>query len=99
MNEEKKGGRKPKLNPAVFRYTVNFDAVEHARFLTLFEQSGLQSKSQFIAARVFSEDFRIFRHQTHGIISTVPCCRSELQSGGEGTPRAFLRKKSTSHAL
>ena len=61
MTEEKKGGRKPKLNPAVFRYTVNFDAVEHARFLTLFEQSGLQSKSQFIAARVFSEEFRIVR--------------------------------------
>ena len=40
MNEEKenkrlpsrkKGGRKPKTNPAVFRYTVNFNAVEHAR--------------------------------------------------------------------
>ena len=37
----KRGGRSPKTNPAVFRYTVNFDAVEHARFLTLFEQSGL----------------------------------------------------------
>lgn len=70
MNEErenqrqssrKKGGRKPKTNPAVFRYTVNFDAVEHARFLTLFEQSGLHSKAQFIAARVFSEEFRIVR--------------------------------------
>lgn len=70
MNEEKenkrqpskkKGGRNPKTNPAVFRYTVNFDAVEHARFLTLFEQSGLQSKAQFISARVFSEEFRIVR--------------------------------------
>ena len=42
MNDEKeksrrKGGRSPKTNPAVYRYTVNFDAVEHARFLTLFE--------------------------------------------------------------
>lgn len=70
MNEEKenqrqpskkKGGRTPKTNPAVFRYTVNFDAVEHSRFLTLFEQSGLQSKAQFISARVFSEEFRIVR--------------------------------------
>ena len=43
--------------------------------------------------------FTRIRHQTHGIISTVPCCRSELQSGSEGTPRTFLRKKSTSHAL
>ena len=66
MNDEKEkkhrgGGRNPKTNPAVFRYTVNFDAVEHARFLTLFEQSGLHSKAQFIAARVFSEEFRIVR--------------------------------------
>ena len=35
--------------------------MEHARFLTLFEQSGLHSKAQFIAARVFSEEFRIVR--------------------------------------
>ena len=35
--------------------------MEHARFLTLFEQSGLQSKAQFIAARVFSEEFRVVR--------------------------------------
>ena len=66
MNDEKekkhrRGGRNPKTNPAVFRYTVNFDAVDHARFLTLFEQCGLHSKAQFIAARVFSEEFRIVR--------------------------------------
>jgi len=61
LPSQKKGGRKPKTNPAVFRYTVNFDSVEHARFLTLFEQSGLQSKAQFIAARVFSEEFRVVR--------------------------------------
>ena len=69
MNEEekkqpparRKGGRKPKTNPAVYRYTVNFDAVEHTRFLTLFEQSGLQSMAQFIAARVFGEEFRVVK--------------------------------------
>lgn len=66
MNDEKeksrrKGGRSPKTNPAVYRYTVNFDAVEHARFLTLFERSGLRSMAQFIAARVFSEEFRVVR--------------------------------------
>lgn len=59
--QRKQRRRKPKTNPAVFRYTVNFNAVEHARFLTLFEQSGLQSKAQFIAARVFSEEFRVVR--------------------------------------
>ena len=56
-----KGGRSPKNNPANYRYSVNFTAVEHARFLTLFEQSGLQSKARFIAARVFGDEFRVVK--------------------------------------
>ena len=56
-----KGGRSPKTDPANYRYSVNFTAVEHARFLTLFEQSGLQSKARFIAARVFGDDFRVVK--------------------------------------
>ena len=61
MNNEKKhphtrgkGGRLPKSNPAVHRETVNLDEAGHARFLTMFEQSGLLSKSKFIAARIFN---------------------------------------------
>ena len=56
-----KGGRNPKNNPANYRYSVNFTAVEHARFLTMFEQSGLQSKASFIAARVFGDEFRVVK--------------------------------------
>ena len=56
-----KGGRPPKNEPASFRYSVNFTAVEHAQFLTLFEQSGVQSKARFIAARVFGDEFRIVK--------------------------------------
>ena len=48
MNNEKKrprtrgkGGRLPKPNPAIRRETVNLDEAGHARFLTMFEQSGL----------------------------------------------------------
>lgn len=56
-----KGGRTPKNDPASFRYSVNLTAVEHARFLAMFEQSGLQSKARFIAARVFSDEFRVVK--------------------------------------
>ena len=56
-----KGGRTPKNDPASFRYSVNFTAVEHASFLTMFEQSGLQSKARFIAARVFNDEFRVVK--------------------------------------
>ena len=68
MNDNKKntpqwgkGGRTPKNDPASFRYSVNFTAVEHASFLTMFEQSGLQSKARFIAARVFNDEFRVVK--------------------------------------
>ena len=56
-----KGGRTPKNDPANYRYSVNFTAVEHAQFLTMFEQSGLQSMARFIAARVFGDEFRVVK--------------------------------------
>jgi hypothetical protein len=56
-----RGGRPPKTDTADFRYSVNFTAEEHARFLTMFEQSGLQSKARFIKTRVFGDTFRIIK--------------------------------------
>jgi hypothetical protein len=64
-NESRKGkgrgGRNPADDPAVYRYSVNFNAVEHARYLTLFEQSGIPTHARFIAARVFLEEFRVVK--------------------------------------
>jgi hypothetical protein len=57
-----KGGRPPKNDAANYRYSVNFTAVEHTQFLTMFEQSGLQSMARFIAARVFGDDFRVVKN-------------------------------------
>ena len=56
-----KGGRPPKIDTAKYRYSVNFSAVEHARFLTMYEQSGLLSKATFIKARVFGDVFRVIK--------------------------------------
>ena len=56
-----KGGRPAKNDPAVYRFSVNFSAVEHARFLDLYEQSGLLSKAAFIKARVFNEAFQVVK--------------------------------------
>ncbi len=49
MSEKKrnKGGRNPKLDPAVFRYTVRFSEEEHNRFLSMFEKSGVYAKSVY----------------------------------------------------
>jgi hypothetical protein len=56
-----RGGRPPKTDTADFRYSVNFTAEEHARFLAMFEQSGVVSKAAFIKARVFDRPFRVIK--------------------------------------
>lgn len=63
MNENnkklpKKTGRRPKLDPAKFRYTISFNEEEHARFLALFEQSGLQVKAHFITSCIFGKTIK-----------------------------------------
>ena len=40
---------------------VRFNDTEHARFLTMYEQSGLLSKAAFIKARVFGDVFRVIK--------------------------------------
>jgi hypothetical protein len=57
-----KGGRIPKSDPAVFRYSVNFTAKEHAEFLSRFEQSGLKVKAQFISACVFGKSLKVTKY-------------------------------------
>ena len=56
-----RGGRPTKTDTADYRFSVNFTAEEHTRFLTMFENSGLLSKASFIKARVFNESFRVIK--------------------------------------
>ena len=60
-SKRSRGGRPPNTETADFRYSVNFTAEEHARFLTMFEQSGVVSKAAFIKARVFGDSFRVIK--------------------------------------
>ena len=65
MATEKKyqrmGGRKPKADPAVFRYSVSFTQAEHAEFLSRFEQSGLKVKAHFIASCIFNRELKVVK--------------------------------------
>ena len=54
-------GRPPKNERASHCCMVRFTDTEFARFLTLFEQSGLQNKASFIKERVFNETFRVIK--------------------------------------
>jgi len=66
MNKEKKSrswkaGRKPKDNPAVFRYSVSFNESEHERFLSLFEKSGMKIKAHFITSCIFDKPVTVVK--------------------------------------
>ena len=61
VNFHKKGGRNPKLDPAVFRYTVRFSEEEHNRFLSMFEKSGVYAKSVFLKAHFFGQPFKVLK--------------------------------------
>lgn len=50
-----KGGRHPKKDPAVHRYSISLTVEENARFLTLFETSGMNIKAHFITACIFQK--------------------------------------------
>ena len=50
-----KGGRHPKIDPAIHRYSISLNAEENARFLCLFEQSGMNVMAHFITACIFQK--------------------------------------------
>lgn len=56
-----KAGRPPKNDPAKNCVMVRFSDQEYARFLTMFEESGVYAKSVFIKARVFNQSFRVVK--------------------------------------
>lgn len=56
-----KGGRKPKADPAKYRYSISFTAEENSRFLSLFEESGMQIKAHFITACIFQSPIKTLK--------------------------------------
>lgn len=56
-----KGGRNPKLNRALHRYVFRLTDEENAKFLTLFERSGLDTKAKFIVALLFEKQIRTIK--------------------------------------
>ena len=60
MTDRRKGGRNPKLDPAVNRYCVRFTGEENKRLLDMFKQSGMPYMASFIKAQFFGQEFRTF---------------------------------------
>ena len=55
-----RGGRRPKTDPSVNRYVVRLNTEENARFLAMFERSGLESKGAFIKNFIFQKPFKVY---------------------------------------
>ena len=53
-----KGGRNPKINPAIHRYVFRLTDEENARFLSLFEKSGADNKAHFITSILFDKPIK-----------------------------------------
>lgn len=54
----RKTGRKPKVDPATHRYSISLNSEENAKFLTLFDESGMKVKAHFITACVFQKTIK-----------------------------------------
>ncbi|KMQ70579.1 conjugal transfer protein MobA [Chryseobacterium koreense] len=50
-----KSGRKPKIDPAVHRYSFNLNDEDNAKFLALFDQSEMKVIAHFITACIFQK--------------------------------------------
>jgi len=55
QDKKHKGGRHPKDDRAVYRYSISLTAAENAKFLSLFEQSGMNVMAHFITACIFQK--------------------------------------------
>ncbi len=57
----KKAGRIPKDDPAKNRHVFYLNKKDEARFLSLFEQSGMDIKAHFITACLFNKPIKVVK--------------------------------------
>ena len=54
-------GRKPKNDPAVYRYGIKLTAEENTRFESLFTDSGMREKARFIKKAIFGGQINVVK--------------------------------------
>ncbi|REH00106.1 conjugal transfer protein MobA [Flavobacterium aquicola] len=62
-----KGGRHPKKDPAVHRYSISLTAEENARFLSLYEASQMNVMAHFITACIFQKGIKTIKIDKAGM--------------------------------
>lgn len=83
-NNYRNAGRKPKLDPTVFRCTVNFNAQEHAKLIVMHERSGVESMAAFIKMQFFGKPFKVFviDENTRKFIDRLSALNSQYRTLG-----------------
>lgn len=61
LSGRRKGGRKPKNDPATHRYVIYLNDVDNARFLALYDKSCMSVKAHFITSCIFSKPIKIVK--------------------------------------
>lgn len=61
MEKHRKGGRKPKPNPCSHRLVFYLTDADYARFLSLYEKSGVKMKAHFITACIFERPIKTIK--------------------------------------
>lgn len=57
--KNRNAGRKPKDDPAVFRYGIKLNSQEKGRFEILYQRLGLDNYSKFIKAKIFGTPLKV----------------------------------------
>ncbi len=57
----KKTGRKPKDDPAVYRYGIKLTSQENVIFEKLLDESGIKEKAKFIKAAIFDKEIKVVK--------------------------------------
>ncbi|SHK82598.1 conjugal transfer protein MobA [Chryseobacterium polytrichastri] len=53
-----RGGRKPKINPSIYRHVFRLTNEENIKMMKLFEASAFTNKAKFIVSVLFSREIR-----------------------------------------
>lgn len=59
IGRKSKSGRKPKANPAIYRYDIRLNETDYCKFETLFELSGFKYRGHFIKNKVLNTPMKI----------------------------------------
>lgn len=56
-----KGGQKPKKDPCKHWFAISLNNKDNARFISLFEASGMEIKAHFIIATLFDKPVKVVK--------------------------------------